>query len=141
MNHDEIKAALLASYENDGGINHLDGVNLPSQESVILLARDFMHLLFPGYFEKTGIAKKDVPALVSQLLISIEQRLEAEVEKGLRFAQHASPKERAREVAEQTLAQFPAIRKIIQTDVAAAYEGDPSTRSVEEIILAYPCVL
>ena len=31
MNHDEIKAALLASYESQGGINHLDGVNLPSQ--------------------------------------------------------------------------------------------------------------
>jgi serine O-acetyltransferase len=141
MNHDEIKASLLASYENDGGINHLDGVNLPSQESVVLLARDFMHLLFPGYFEKTGIAKKDVPSLVARLLTDIEQRLEAEVEKSLRFAKHADPKARAREVTEQTLAQFPAIRKIIQTDVAAAYEGDPSVRSVEEIILAYPCVL
>ena len=51
MTHQEIKAALLASYEADGGINHLDGVNLPSQESVNGLARDFMHLLFPGFFE------------------------------------------------------------------------------------------
>ena len=35
MNYDEIKARLLASYEADGGINHLDGVNLTSQESVV----------------------------------------------------------------------------------------------------------
>jgi len=67
MNLDKIKAALLASYETDGGINHLDGVNLPSQESVNAIARDCMHLLFPGYFEESRIAKKDVPALVDLL--------------------------------------------------------------------------
>ncbi|HEY5551672.1 MAG TPA: serine O-acetyltransferase EpsC, partial [Opitutaceae bacterium] len=33
------------------------------------------------------------------------------------------------------------IRDVIQTDVAAAYTGDPAARSNEEIILAYPCVL
>jgi serine O-acetyltransferase len=141
MKHDEIKAALLASYETDGGINHLDGVNLPSQESVNLLARDFMHLLFPGYFENTGLVKKDVPTLVSRLLTAIEQRLEAEVEKSLRFAKHENSAARARAVTEELLRKIPQIRKILQTDVAAAYAGDPSARSVEEIILAYPCVL
>jgi serine O-acetyltransferase len=141
MQHDEIKAALLASYETDGGINHLDGVNLPSQDSVNLLARDFMHLLFPGYFENTGLVKKDVPALVTRLLTGIEQRLEAEVDKSLRFAKHANPAGRARAVTEEVLRKTPEIRKILQTDVAAAYAGDPSARSVEEIILAYPCVL
>ena len=30
---------------------------------------------------------------------------------------------------------------MVQTDVAAAYEGDPAARSLDEIILAYPCVL
>ena len=61
MNHAEIKSALLASYDLDGGINHLDGVNLPSQESIKELARDCMHLLFPGYFEESRLGKKDVP--------------------------------------------------------------------------------
>ena len=141
MKHDEILAALLASYETDGGINHLDGVNLPSQESVNILARDCMHLLFPGYFEDRTLGKKDVPALISRVLTAIEQRLQAEVEKSLRFAKHADPAGRARAVTAEALSQFPAIRKILQTDVTAAYAGDPATRSVEEIILAYPCVL
>lgn len=141
MNQDEIKAALLASYEVDGGINHLDGVNLPSQESVAMLSRDFMHLLFPGYFEEKALAKKDVPAAVSRLLTAIEQRAEAEVEKSLRFAKQPDPAARARSITEELLRQIPAIRKVLQTDVAAAYAGDPSVRSVEEIILAYPCVL
>src|ERR1039457_2034490 len=57
MKLDAIKAALLASYETDGGINHLDGVNLPSQESVNEFARQCMHLLFPGYFEETRLSR------------------------------------------------------------------------------------
>ena len=136
-----IQAALLASYEVDGGINHLDGVNLPAQESVNTLARDCMHLLFPGYFEATALEKSAVPAHVLRLLGEIELRLTAEVEKCLRFARHSEPAARAAAVTAEALGQLPELRRIIQTDVTAAYQGDPAARSVEEIILAYPCVL
>ncbi len=141
MKHAEIKAALLASYDLDGGINHVDGVNLPSQESIKELARDCMQLLFPGYFEDSRLVKKDVPAHVDRLLEKFERRLAAEIAKSLRFAGESEPAERAGHVASETLACLPALRRLIQTDVAAAYEGDPAARSIEEIIVAYPCVL
>jgi serine O-acetyltransferase len=141
VKHESIKSALLASYEADGGINHLDGVNLPSQESINELARDCMHLLFPGYFEDTGLEKKDVPAHIDTLLARVDRRLTAEIEKSLRLDHDPDPRSRAHEAATEALRRLPEIRKTIQTDVAAAYEGDPAARSVEEIILAYPCVL
>lgn len=141
MTHEEIKAALLASYESDGGINHLDGVNLPAQETVAELCRDYMHLLFPGYFEAAALQKKDVDAHIDALLRRMEQRLASEVEKSLRFARDPDPAPRAGEIAAATLSRLPALRKLVQTDVAAAFEGDPAAGNVEEIILAYPCVL
>jgi serine O-acetyltransferase len=141
MHLDEIKQALLASYRSHGGINHLDGVNLPSQESVNQLAVDCMHVLFPGYFEDKPLTEREVPALVDRLLVSIDRRLTVELEKCLRFAQAEQPAARARELAKHFLAQLPELRAIIKTDVDAAYAGDPAARSVEEIILAYPCVL
>lgn len=141
MNLDEIKRALLESYRSDGGINHLDGSNLPSQQSVNQLASDCMHLLFPGFFEESGLAEKDVPAHVGRLLAQIDKRMTAEIEKCLRFSKVSAPAETARELTTTVLAQFPELRKMIKTDVAAAYQGDPAARSVEEIILAYPCVL
>ena len=141
MNLDDLQQALLASYRADGGINHLDGANLPSQESVNQLAADCMHLLFPGYFEETGLTERALPAHVAQLLARIDQRLVAEIEKCLRFAKVDQPAAVARDRATTFLTQFPALRKLIQTDVTAAYQGDPAARSVEEIILAYPCVL
>lgn len=141
MSLDAVQAALLASYEADGGINHLDGVNLPAQESVNALARDCMHLLFPGYFEEIALEKSAVPAHVGRLLAGIERRLTTDIEKCLRFARHPDASARAAAIATQALSQFPELRRIIQTDVTAAYQGDPAARSVEEIILAYPCVL
>ena len=141
MHHDDIKQALLASYERDGGINHLDGVNLPTQDSVQQLASDYMHLIFPGFFESTGVTRLEVPALVERLLRQIERRLVTEIEKSLRFARDPAPAERAAALTAAALNRLPALRQIIQTDVAAAYHGDPAARSVEEIILAYPCVL
>jgi serine O-acetyltransferase len=141
MHLDEIKHALLESYRSHGGINHLDGSNLPSQESVNQLAADCMHLLFPGYFEESGLTERELPAHIGRLLSRVDKRLAAEVEKCLRFAQVADAAKKARECTETFLGQFPELRRVIKTDVDAAYAGDPAARSVEEIILAYPCVL
>ncbi len=141
MTHAEIKAALLASYETDGGINHLDGVNLPAQDSISELARNLMHLLFPGFFDERPLRKEDVPDLVDTLLAQVERRLGTEIEKSLRFGRDPDPGPRAREITAATLERLPALRKLAQTDVTAAYQGDPAAGTIEEIILAYPCIL
>jgi serine O-acetyltransferase len=141
MKLDDIKSALLSSYETDGGINHLDGVNLPSQASANEISRECMHLLFPGFFEETRLEKKDLPGLVDSLLTKIGGRLETEIEKSLRFAKDPDPGARAKTITHEALGRLPELRKAIRTDVEAAYQGDPAALSYEEIILAYPCVL
>jgi serine O-acetyltransferase len=141
MKLDAIKSALLLSYETDGGINHLDGVNLPSQASANEISRECMHLLFPGFFEETRLEKKDLPGLVEGLLTKIGGRLEVEIEKSLRFAKDPDSGARAKTLTVEALGRLPELRKAIRTDVEAAYQGDPAALSYEEIILAYPCVL
>ncbi len=137
----DIQHALLVSYEKEGGINHFDGINLPDQESVNQLASDFMHLLFPGFFEQKPLVKSDVPTVTGHRLQAVARRLTAEIEKSLRFAKDPDPSAKAHAHATALLEALPAVRSVVQTDVAAAYAGDPAARSVEEIILAYPCVL
>ena len=141
MTLDDITKALLASYETEGGINHLDGINLPSDEAVNVLASDFMHLLFPGFFEQKSLTKSEVPAFTTARLVSVHQRLTETIEKALRHARDTDPAARAAGLAMQALGTLPQVRQVVQTDVQAAYSGDPAARSVEEIILAYPCVL
>lgn len=138
---EKIKADLLRSYEQDGGINHLDGSNLPSEAAVDALARGFMHLLFPGFFESQVPSRSEVADVVGALLTKLERSLRTEIAKSLAFAGHPDPKGAAKEEAINLLREIPALRKLIQTDVEAAYNGDPAARSHDEIILAYPCVL
>jgi serine O-acetyltransferase len=141
MTLEDITKALLSSYETDGGINHLDGINLPSDESVNHLASDFMHLLFPGFFEHTPLRKQDVPHVTATRLASIQTRLADNIEKALRHSRDPQAGTRSIKLSMQLLGRLPYVRSIVQTDVQAAYAGDPAARSVEEIILAYPCVL
>jgi serine O-acetyltransferase len=141
MTLDDITRALLASYETTGGINHLDGTNLPSEESINRLASDFMHLLFPGFFEQRPVSKTDIPAVTAARLTAINSRLVADLEKAFTFAREPAPSARASAVAMALLEKMPSVRAVVQTDVQAAYNGDPAARSTEEIILAYPCVL
>lgn len=141
MTLDEITRALLASYETDGGINHFDGTNLPSQESLNRLCRDFMYLLFPGFFEDTALSKRSVATMTARRIEEVHRQLVLEIEKSLRFAQHPSPSKQAENHAMALLQELPDLRLRVKTDVAAAYDGDPAARSIEEIILSYPCVL
>ena len=105
------------------------------------LASDFMHVLFPGFFEQQPASKKEIPSVTAARLASIQTRLADNIEKALRHARDPAPATRAATVSMQLLGRLPYVRQIVQTDVQAAYAGDPAARSTEEIILAYPCVL
>lgn len=48
---------------------------------------------------------------------------------------------RARIVVKELLEQLPTIRAYLKGDLQAAFDGDPAAKSIEEIILSYPCVL
>lgn len=150
MTFDDTLHALLRSYETEGGINHLDGSNLPSEDSVNRLAVDVMHLLFPGYFEAEPVPRDEMAIHTRERLLALQTRLRTDLEKSLRFARAndariaantPDPARRADEITSIVLARLPELRRVVQTDVRAAYAGDPATRHVEEIILAYPCVL
>ena len=42
--------------------------------------------------------------------------------------------------SEQLLTRLPNIRAMLKGDVRAAYDGDPAAKSLDEIIISYPCI-
>ncbi len=145
MPDSQLVQKILDSYKQFGGINHLDGVNLPSRETVAEIIRDLLRLIFPGYYDRSALHSEQAPFFVSQMLISIAERLRAEVHKSLEF--HAPPGTetdashlglKAKELTDAFLQELPEIRRKLALDVEAAYDGDPAAISDEEIILAYP---
>jgi serine O-acetyltransferase len=137
---DEIVQGLMKSYREVGGINHLDCSNLPSKSVIASLCEDLLHLLFPGFFSEEAIASTELEMAASELVSSIRDRLTAEVSHSLRLKSgngHDNTVE-ANDLCCDFLTKLPIVRALLQTDVQAAFDGDPAARSYEEIILAYP---
>jgi serine O-acetyltransferase len=136
---------LVASYARLGGINHLDGKNLPSKRAITAITQDLLRLLFPGFFDEKLIHSSEVKVETAALLDSIFGKLEDEIRKSLEY--HSPEKlakknlpARAHELTVEFLGKLPAIREILRTDVTAAFEGDPAARSREEVLVSYPFV-
>lgn len=135
---DKITDAILASYEEGGGINNIDGSNLPSKRAIASICEDLLQILFPGFHDQEPIHSHHLRRATSYRVQSIADRLEEEICKSLRLDQPDCPKLKAANILCEFLRELPAIRERLRTDVDAAFNGDPSASSRDEIIVAYP---
>ncbi|MBM3881844.1 MAG: serine acetyltransferase [Verrucomicrobia bacterium] len=136
---------LLTSYTRVGGINHVDGQNLPSKRVIASITVDLLRLLFPGYFDERVLHSSELEAETTTRLEAVRGRLAAEIGKSLEYAPPESrPKAELGGLAQSLTLAFlralPRVRELLQTDVEAAYNGDPAALSREEVIVAYPFV-
>jgi len=136
---------LVASYARVGGINHLDGKNLPSKRVVTAITQDLLRLLFPGFFDEKLIHSSEIKVETAALLDSILGKLEDEIRKSLEYNPPADLLKKdittaAHSLTLEFLHCLPHVREILQTDVEAAFNGDPAAASKEEIIVSYPFI-
>ncbi len=134
---------LLTSYEEVGGINHIEGANLPSKHTVSEITRTLLRLVFPGFYMNKDATDQCFQEMTQDKLDWVCEHLGREVAKSLEFQWIAEVKSgdaeaEAQQIVCNFIQQFPLIRKVLRTDVEAAFEGDPAATSFEEIILAYP---
>jgi serine O-acetyltransferase len=133
----------MASYASAGGINHLDGKNLPSKTAITTITRNLLQLVFPGFFGDKPIHSSEIKVETASLMDLVLGSLEDEVAKSLEYnPPRELPKKDLRPVARawtiEFLASLPRIRELLQTDAEAAFNGDPAALSKEEVIVAYP---
>ena len=136
---------LVASYAQFGGINHLDGKNLPSKRAITAITQDLLRLLFPGFFDEKLIHSSEIKVKTVALLDSVLGELEDEIRKSLEYQPTEGLKKKdipaeAHKLTKEFLAGLPCIREVLQTDVEAAFNGDPAAASKEEIIVSYPFI-
>ena len=77
----EFTDQLIASYASVGGINHLDGTNLPSKSGIVSLTTDLLALLFPGFFDNKVTHSSEIKMETALLMDSVAGRLEDELVK------------------------------------------------------------
>jgi len=136
---------LIASYARHGGINHLDGVNLPSKIAVTQITEELLRLLFPGFFDDHLIHSSELKVETATRMDSVAGRLEDEIAKSLEYHPPEGTKKRelrplAHDLTLGFLGKLAHVRELLQTDAEAAYRGDPAALSKEEVIVAYPFI-
>ncbi len=150
----QIGGEVLRSYEEIGGINHLDGSNLPSRVGVIAILEDYQSLVFPGFTSEEPIQRGEVPYQITETLHRLARNLIMEIGKCICFRTRKASqigslcvgdslwnhqcKKEAEQLALELLTQLPELRRKIHLDVEAAFRGDPAAKSHEEVILSYP---
>jgi len=139
----QLTESLAASYARAGGINHLDGKNLPSKRTIADITCDLLRLLFPGFFDEKLIHSSEIKTETKALLEGVLQTLEQETHKSLEYdPPPEAPKSELHQLARSSTFEFleglPRIREMLQADAEAAYHGDPAALSIEEVIVAYP---
>ena len=141
----QLTEQLIASYASAGGINHLDGKNLPSKRAITNITVNLMCLLFPGFFGEKLIHSSEIKTQTATLLETVLGSLEEEIYKSLEYSPpEGVAKKELRSLAHartlQFLAKLPQVRDVLGTDIEAAYKGDPAALSKEEVIVAYPFI-
>lgn len=134
---DQITDSLLASYKT-GGSNNIDGSNLPSKRAIADICADLLQLLFPGFHDQEPIHSQHLRRVTSYRVQSVADKLGEEITKSLRLQRPECPRAEAEAILCKFLHELPGIRAVLQTDVDAAFQGDPSAQNANEIIVSYP---
>jgi len=127
---------LMDSYREHGGVNASDGPGFPSKPEVASLCLELMQLLFPGYHDGGALAKLELAEVTRDRVTTVSENLRRVLHAAL--GDEGDSAARATETVRRVFGELPAIRTLLQTDVEAAYEGDPAASTLDEIILSYP---
>ena len=117
---------------------------LPSRDTVLECMEGIRQVFFPGYFGATDLHDKSLHYYVGATLDHLLHELEEQMTRAVAFAEghdfatcdHCA--QVARKATRTLLERLPEIRRLIASDVEAAFVGDPALRIRDEAIFSYP---
>ena len=132
--------SILQDYQNDRDVDRLELTNTPDKDVVIDIIEKLRRIVFPGYFKDKNYriynAKHNLSMLIEDVMFHLNRQV------ALVYRNSGEPEEiaqtHAQEVCLEFFRQIPKVRAMVQTDLEAAYEGDPAATGMAEIIFAYP---
>ena len=126
---------------------HKDGEPLPSAkilQDIIELSRS---ILFPGYFGNSTVNSRTISYHIGVNIEKLFGLLTKQIMAGLCFSSSEGCEEdteakqvKAADLAAKLISKFPELRRILATDVEAAYNGDPAAQNFGEVICCYPAI-
>ena len=117
---------------------------LPSRAMILEIVEAIVAALYPRHFGPSDLAPDDVDAFILRTLDSALASLRRQIELELALAREwkggsrIDTPLRAGDVVAAFAAALPKVRGLLDSDLRAAFEGDPSARSIDEIVFCFP---
>jgi len=142
----QIIADIVATYGDISKINHLDARPLPSRQAAQELIEGLKEVLYPGYFGRRHFTPQNVAYHIGDRVYQVYRLLAEQVylsilhdcRRSLGQCDHCG--DLAADTAVEFMRRLPRIRRMLEGDVQAAFDGDPAAKSLDEIIFSYPGV-
>ena len=132
---------ILADYGNERVIDRLDMFAQPDRLVIEALIEKLFRLVFPGYYRDYTYRIYNPKNNLSALIEDVAFHLNRQIGIALRGSGRAGEQGidlAAEDLTAAFLEKLPEIRAYVETDLQAAYDGDPAAASKAEVIIAYP---
>ena len=136
--------ALLSDYGLGRHIDRIEPFSQPDRDVIIAILNKLKRLLFPGYFRDASYRVYTMQHSLCALMEDVAYHLGQQISIALREGATVDTERaqaldaQAQELTVQFLERLPEVRALLETDLQAAFDGDPAANSMDEIIIAYP---
>ncbi len=131
---------ILEDYRCGRDIDRLEILRCPDRDVIIDIIEKLRRIIFPGYFRDKNYkyynAKPNLSAHIEDVMFHLSRQMRLVFESLGTDRQEAF--EKAQEICLAFFSRIPAIRAVVQTDLQAAFDGDPAATDMAEIIFSYP---
>lgn len=141
-------ASLVGKLTEDYGkgrtIDEIKMFEYPDKNSVIDILEKLKIIIYPGYYRnsnyRTYTVRNNVAILLEDIIYNLIKQISIVLKYTPDYAQKGSEEisRASEEITFEFLGRIPKIREYIETDIQAAYDGDPAAYNKDEIICTYP---
>ena len=132
--------SILEDYRKERDIDRMDLFRQPDKDVIIDIIHKLRRIVFPGYAREKGFriynAKHNLSMLIEDVMFNLNKQIALVLQANGEEQQEAEL--HAQQLSLDFFRQIPQVREFVQTDLQAAYDGDPAASSKDEIIFSYP---
>ncbi len=135
--------AITASYDGPEEINNLESAGLPNRRAVVDAYNHFVPALYMGFYSRRALDRANLRYTISETLYPAYEAFVDQIERAVTYEERAGRREHANsnwseETVLDLFRRVPDLRRCLNGDVLAAYNGDPACKSVEEVVFSLP---
>ncbi len=148
--HDKVPMVvkeLLNSWSTKDCYEHISPVSIPSQVKIIEIVDQARRILFPGYFTHTKLHSSNLEYYIGKQTTDLYDKVSEQITMAIRHDCRRNDlpctncESRSHKMALSYIESLPRVAALLATDIRAALEGDPATKSPDEVIFCYPGLL